>query len=376
MTTRIKNWRKFQHFKNRRPPWIKLYRDLLDDPDWHDLDPAAAKFLVMLWLLASEDEKQEGGLPDLKTIAFRLRLTEKEAKQRLSQVSNWLDQDDITTISPRYHDGPPETETETELEHDASHHWTTDKEPIGEHPRARLFRKGKTLLVSLGVSERQSGAVIGRWLKQKNDPVGILAALQYAADHGIIEPIGYVTRCLSKEIQMENLALATDARGLPSKQEKSKMQLALDARLLPSEAIAGFAHKGQADDGYITTIANVLVRYPRSVAIKCAHPIDGVVRQTKFLPTPSDIIDWCEAAALPLREAADRENRIEQQLKARDEWNAPRTGPRKTAAEILKSFEDAGFEFAGRKKRITVSRDEFVRRYGISERDFDALPSL
>ena len=112
MTARIKNWRKFQHFKNRRPPWIKLYRDLLDDPEWHDLDPAAAKLLVTLWLLASEDEKQEGRLPDLKTIAFRLRLTEKEAKQRLAQVSNWLDQDDITTISPRYQDGSPETETE------------------------------------------------------------------------------------------------------------------------------------------------------------------------------------------------------------------------------------------------------------------------
>ena len=116
MSSRIKNWRKFQHFKNRRPPWVKLYRELLDDPEWHDLDPAAAKFLVTLWLLASEDEKQEGRLPDPKTIAFRLRLTEKEVKQRLAQVSNWLDQDDITTISPRYQDGPPETETETETE--------------------------------------------------------------------------------------------------------------------------------------------------------------------------------------------------------------------------------------------------------------------
>lgn len=201
---RIKHWRKFQHFKDRRPPWIKLYRDLLDDRDWHLLEPAAAKFLVNLWLLASEDETQQGGLPDLADIAFRLRLTETQTKQRLSQVSKWLDQDDIATISPRYQDGRPETETETETEtelHDASHHWTSDEEePVGEHPKARLFRKGKTLLVSLGTSERQSGAVIGRWLKQRNDPEGILAALQYAADNGIIEPIGYVTRCLAKEL--------------------------------------------------------------------------------------------------------------------------------------------------------------------------------
>src|SRR5262245_17198502 len=113
---RIKHWRKFQHFKNRRPPWIKLYRDLLDDPEWHELDSAAATFLVALWLLASEDEEQDGRLPDLKTIAFRLRLTEKEAKQRLSQVSGWFEQADITKRSPRYQDGPPETETESESE--------------------------------------------------------------------------------------------------------------------------------------------------------------------------------------------------------------------------------------------------------------------
>ena len=40
MTYRIKGWVKFQHFKDRRPPWIKLYRDILEDPDWHDLDGA------------------------------------------------------------------------------------------------------------------------------------------------------------------------------------------------------------------------------------------------------------------------------------------------------------------------------------------------
>jgi hypothetical protein len=101
-----------------------------------------------------------------------------------------------------HEDKPTDTRYQIpERKNDASHHWTLDgEEPVGEHPKAKLFRKGKTLLVSLGVSERQSGAVIGRWLKQRNDPEGILAALQYAADHGIIEPIGYVTRCLAKEL--------------------------------------------------------------------------------------------------------------------------------------------------------------------------------
>ena len=86
--------------------------------------------------------------------------------------------------------------------------------------------------------------------------------------------------------------------------------------------LTGYAHKGQADQNYIANFANILTRYPRSVAIKCAHPIDGVVKETQFLPTPADVIDWCEKAARPLREAAAREARIEAQLKARDEWEA------------------------------------------------------
>jgi hypothetical protein len=108
MAYKIKGWDKFQHFKDRRPPWIKLYRDILDDPDWHELDGDTAKALVALWLLASEDEEQKGALPDVRRIAFRLRISEKQAKQTLTKLSSWLIQDDINVISDRYQDDAPE----------------------------------------------------------------------------------------------------------------------------------------------------------------------------------------------------------------------------------------------------------------------------
>jgi hypothetical protein len=110
---RIKNWKKFQHFRDRKPPWIKLYRDLLDDREWHNLEPKAAKMLVMLWLLASESD---GVLPDHETIAFRLRLSVQQVKHDISRLSQWLEQSDIATISSGYQDDPLETETETETE--------------------------------------------------------------------------------------------------------------------------------------------------------------------------------------------------------------------------------------------------------------------
>lgn len=105
----IKNWHKFQHFKDRRPPWVKLYRDLLDDIEWHQLDATSAKVLVMLWLIASEDG---GKLPNIKTLAFRLRMTEKQTNDSINNLSHWLEQDDIEMISMRYQDDAPETETE------------------------------------------------------------------------------------------------------------------------------------------------------------------------------------------------------------------------------------------------------------------------
>ena len=110
---RIKNWKKFQHFRDRKPPWIKLYRDLLDDREWHNLEPKASKMLVMLWLLASEND---GELPDHETIAFRLRLSVQQVKHDISRLSQWLEQSDIKTISSGYQDDPLETETETETE--------------------------------------------------------------------------------------------------------------------------------------------------------------------------------------------------------------------------------------------------------------------
>ena len=94
---------------------MKLYRDILDDLEWHELDPLAAKVLVMLWLIASENE---GRIPDNKTLAFRLRLTEVKTKEIVIELSHWLEQDDINPISNGYQHDLPETETETERETD------------------------------------------------------------------------------------------------------------------------------------------------------------------------------------------------------------------------------------------------------------------
>jgi len=99
MAARVKNWQRFQHFKDRRPPWVKLHRDLLDDPDWHDLSGDEAKALVMIWLVASEND---GNLPDNRKLAFRLRIDERQVETLLKYLSPWLDRDDIEATSSQY----------------------------------------------------------------------------------------------------------------------------------------------------------------------------------------------------------------------------------------------------------------------------------
>lgn len=83
MKYRIVNFCKFQNFHDRKPPWIKLYRDLLDNMDWFMLSPIASKSLINLWLLGSESF---GNLPDDFEIGFRLRLNQKELELVMKEL--------------------------------------------------------------------------------------------------------------------------------------------------------------------------------------------------------------------------------------------------------------------------------------------------
>lgn len=60
-TIRVKNWDRFQHYKDRNPPWIKLHYDLLSSSDWVMLDDRNRLLAIVCMLLAS---RHEGCVPD------------------------------------------------------------------------------------------------------------------------------------------------------------------------------------------------------------------------------------------------------------------------------------------------------------------------
>lgn len=51
---RIVGWEKFQHYKDRAPPWIKLHRTLLQSQTWVELDDASRVLAVACMLLAAD----------------------------------------------------------------------------------------------------------------------------------------------------------------------------------------------------------------------------------------------------------------------------------------------------------------------------------
>lgn len=110
----IASWDKYQHYKDRNPPWIKLHVRLLNDKAFMALADASKGLLMLLWVLASEDN---GCFPeDLGDVAFRLRrecLTRKDLKPLVD--SGFIIPPKEQTLA-RASNCSSETETEAETE--------------------------------------------------------------------------------------------------------------------------------------------------------------------------------------------------------------------------------------------------------------------
>lgn len=57
----VKNWEKFQHYKDRNPPWIKLSTSTFQDYEFGKLHDASKLLAVCIWTLASRSK--DGQVP-------------------------------------------------------------------------------------------------------------------------------------------------------------------------------------------------------------------------------------------------------------------------------------------------------------------------
>jgi hypothetical protein len=57
---RIKNWKTFQHYDHRCPPWIKLHFKILSSRDWVSASDSERVLAIACMLVASQDEAKDG----------------------------------------------------------------------------------------------------------------------------------------------------------------------------------------------------------------------------------------------------------------------------------------------------------------------------
>ena len=71
----VRNYERYQHYKNRRPPWVKLHRDLWLDQKFYSLSSMSKLYVIGFFTLASETDNR---IPlDIAWIRSRLGIDKK-----------------------------------------------------------------------------------------------------------------------------------------------------------------------------------------------------------------------------------------------------------------------------------------------------------
>ena len=79
---KIRNWEKWQTYRadRGRPPWIKIHRCLMSNPEWVQLSDGQRGRLVLLWILAAE---RDGEIPDSPKLLRKICFMDKDPELQL-----------------------------------------------------------------------------------------------------------------------------------------------------------------------------------------------------------------------------------------------------------------------------------------------------
>lgn len=85
---RVKDWDKYQHYKDRNPPWIKLDTQTFTNYDFASLHDASKLLAVCIWTLASRSKDPKLGLipNDLEYIKRQCNLSDFVKPQHLKEL--------------------------------------------------------------------------------------------------------------------------------------------------------------------------------------------------------------------------------------------------------------------------------------------------
>lgn len=73
---------------------------------------------------------------------------------------------------------------------------------------------------------------------------------------------------------------------------------------------------------FVTAIAATLARYPDQVIYDVTDPRTGIPSKISWMPTIKDVREACERAYGPIKEDVEREKRIAEQMRLREEYES------------------------------------------------------
>jgi hypothetical protein len=170
-----KNWKSFQHYKDRAPSWIKLHKALLDDYEFACLPVASKALAPMLWLLASEYD--DGKITaSIDKLAFRLHMTRGDLSDALSPLLEKGFFDASEPLAERKQDACLEKEDIGNIDQ-AEKEATASAAPLDPAiPEREYFERGRKVL------GKGAGGLIGKLLKSKGGNVALArAAIEQAS---------------------------------------------------------------------------------------------------------------------------------------------------------------------------------------------------
>lgn len=195
----IVSWAKYQHYKDRNPPWIKLHRDLLTSETWVSSSDASKALAIALMMLAAEHGNR---IPANPRYIQRRAYLEKEPDLQglvdLQFIEIVQENDDASKpLADCKQVAPTETENREQKEGSVADATgaVAPQGPSAVDLKAAVFSSGVRLLMAAGDSERNARSMIGRWCKQyREGPT--LEALAEATAKGVADPKPWINRRL------------------------------------------------------------------------------------------------------------------------------------------------------------------------------------
>ena len=179
----VKNFDKFQHYKDRKPPWIKLYNDLLDDYEFAALPDASKMHLIAIWLLAS---RYENRIPhDTEWISRRINATENIDLDALVGAGFILLNQPLPTPEQVASKAPATCSLETEGETETKTETASNEAPPNKSEAVKLIEAFEAGRADAGCEPRAWPAATDRLIADGWLRAGIESATVQAVSHSV-----------------------------------------------------------------------------------------------------------------------------------------------------------------------------------------------